>query len=526
MQHDKFDKKVRFSYFLPYGLVSPLALELSINLPSYAYAEYDPVLTMEQRLDGCRKAHNRRLTALRKMLQYGYCEEVVLKYGSLHWEEIRLYRLTRAGVYLLTNTPDHEVEQERRKNAGQAGRKKSYVQMDEDSVTKREEFYAQGVMAAYSEEAANLFRETLLEVIEDNTVTVLAAGTADAPNIQVPSRLKGNQLYRAWRQTNIEALFRANRYLTSIDRRQVSFPEKTELPEQPYEMGDFVKHTLARWYGNHPDSYQFIYPEPNDSSEARNYWASLPAFYSASEIPGFQAAMDTLKRERKINPRGANNTMGNSFAGVACGKIDYIVYHTKPGKTPWSTTMETMTALAVKRALTMYRNGTNCSDENAASEALEIDITDTIENAIMVCPTVHQFASLFSYAKAHMATQDKKRSIVGKPYKSVFIVPLNHSGVMQLRCLMYAEPEAFEETLVRSFLAQEGFSARPVSKSEKENIFRLSYGKRPVLLAHMMDFQKLYWAMEYYHSGKPMYVSCYPEQVKFIQKIMPEVDFL
>lgn len=219
--------------------------------------------------------------------------------------------------------------------------------------------------------------------------------------------------------------------------------------------------------------------------------------------------------------------MRHSFVGLAVGrKTNYIVYHTRPTKTPWYETIERATALAVNKAIeTCNSEAQNCT-ENEGENVAEGSVVKAIKNALMICPTVYQFASLFTLAKEHMPKRWAKEKRVGRPYQSVCIVPINHSGSMQLRCLMLSTPAEYEAILANSFLTYPGFTERPLRKEEHDNIYKLSYNKRPVLLAHAMEFQKLYWATEDYLEGKKFYVACYPEQVKFIRMIMPEVDFL
>lgn len=60
----------------------------------------------------------------------------------------------------------------------------------------------------------------------------------------------------------------------------------------------------------------------------------------------------------------------------------------------------------------------------------------------------------------------------------------------------------------------------------QEALYPLTFEGVPVLVAHPMNFQKLYWALEDYLNGQKFYVSCYPGQANFIKKIMPNVEFL
>ena len=112
------------------------------------------------------------------------------------------------------------------------------------------------------------------------------------------------------------------------------------------------------------------------------------------------------------------------------------------------------------------------------------------------------------------------------PFNSACIIPINRSGAMQLKTLMESDPVLLEDRLITKFSNEIGFTKSLPTNDEMENIFKLNYNGTPVLLALLMDYQQLYWAKQHYDNGRRFYVICYPEQVKFIQKIMPEIEFL
>ena len=113
MRYSDFSKEVRFSYFLPYGIVSHHALVLAVYAGDDAYIEYIPGVPMQERVRICENAHMRRLRALRAMRDYGYIEEREKASGMEEWQNILFYKLTKAGLYFLTNNIDPALEEKR-----------------------------------------------------------------------------------------------------------------------------------------------------------------------------------------------------------------------------------------------------------------------------------------------------------------------------------------------------------------------------------------------------------------------------
>ena len=273
------------------------------------------------------------------------------------------------------------------------------------------------------------------------------------------------------------------------------------------DMGTFIHRSLRDWYAKHPQSYSFFEPDLLLNDSTRTQWFNTPAFYTAAEINGFFSEQNEVD---EIPITGAKNILRHTFSGVAIGpKTTYIVYHTRPENTPWSERIEMTTIEVVQRSL--------------ATAKLAPDYAPPMEinNAIMVCASVFQFASLFQKAKDYMPKKWRKTRRVGIPYDTVNIVPINGSGAMQLRCLMLQSPHIFEMQVINSLL-----TLNPKFQRMQDNVFQLTYEDVPVLVAHSMDFQRIFYALEEYYSGTKFYVSCYPGQVKFIRKIMPDVEFL
>lgn len=524
MRKNKFNKKVRFSYFLPYGMISSLALELSIDGPAESFCEYDPDKSMDERMAVCMREHNNRTNSLRMMEKYGYVECVVRKYGEAHWERIRMYRLTKAGLYLITNTPDDDVENERQENALKPPVREvlneTYMTNTDEANALRVALYEMALRKENSAQDAYDFAQTLLEAIDADLVTVLASETAKAKEVSLTTPYKSGQFYRAWRLANIDALFKANGYLTCIDRRPMPVQEESSQSQddsiKPLNVPTFVQDTLEQWYGKFKNSYLYLDPMAS-LKENQTEWESTPAFYAASEIPGFRTLLipqaakgDDDEAVNNINLKATYNNLCYNFSGLAIGKeLNYVVYHTRQVKTPWSEATERNSIKLLQEAL-----------QKANEETPFIGADRQLRNAIMVCTTVYQFKSLFEQASKHMSKRWKKESRVGVPYNTVNIIPVNHAGACQLNYLMETAPRRIKKAIIRHLLEYPEFT------EVQDELFPLSYNKKPVLVAHLMDFQELYWAAEEYNDGREFYVTCYPEQVKFIKTIMPEVKFL
>ena len=451
------------------------------------------------------------------MKMYGYAEEVQVKYSNKGWGEVRLIRLTHAGLYLLTNTPDVPTEEERLKNAYQPQKRKlkrnSYMSSDQGLAIQRDILYNLAAASDSSPENYAQFQSLFLEAFSDGQLTPLASEPVLAKSVSMTPKIKSAQIYAAWKLMNIEALFRANGFMTSIDRRPKGIGRTVKPPQEIVESGDrldicdYAAWVLSQWYKHHPESYSFRNPAMGFEE-----WKSTPAFYPLKDLPGFESVID---EDLEMNPGGAKTIMRHSSLGVAVGmRCNYLVYHAKQKGISWAINVERNTAKAVQRVLDITAENTPIMGANR-----------TIQNAIIVCPTVHQFASLFDVEEG-IPNRWKKYTRIDAPFKSASIVPINHSGLMQLRVLMFSNPIAFEQTVISNFKKLPGFTDRPAGNNEKDNIFKLSYNGKPVLLAQLMELQKLYWAKQQYEEGKRFYVVCYPEQVKFIQKIMPEVAFL
>lgn len=518
MRSFKFDRNVRFSYILPYGFVSPQALMLAVPASESAYIVYDPDKPMEKRLTDCYQNYQARMRMIKAMAELGYIEQYKRQCGKQKWEVTTQYRLTQAGLYFLTNTPDELVEEERVKSITRLKNRNkkeiSYLPQDPQFYANRQHLYDLASIPSPTEEDLKRFEEIFLDSVEYDNLGLLALEPVLAKQVRTTSYYRTEAHYRAWKIANIEALFKVNSYLTSIDRRHLPLPLTPNIKEdEPIEIAEFCRYTLNRWYASHPASFLYVEPQEKYAKHIILEWKNTPAFYPLFEIDN--VAMN-VQLEDEINLKKSNKSYRHLCLGVAVGKEkNYIVHHTRPSGTPWAELIERSSIGSIQQRLNKENEQTPILGANR-----------TISNALMICASVAQFSALFTAAKQTNNNGRKGKYRIGAPYDSVCIIPICPSGSMQLRGLMESSPIDYERA-IRTFLLQhDGFMSRPADRDEKENVLSLTYKGTPVLLAHTMDWQKLFWAKELYDEGTYFYVSCYPEQVKYIKAIMPDVEFL
>lgn len=517
MRYAKFDKKIRFSYLLPYNAISPLALELAIPPTSEAFLDYSPNMSMEERLMSCEKGHRTRLYAIKSMEKYGYIEIVNRKAGNSQADQIRVVRLTRPGIHLLTGRYNDELEQSRIEKAGldQYYRTSvSYLPEDQDGLLLLLALnaYCDGESTALGQEMN--FETAVKEAIVSGKLTILATGMEMADDVKLTPSTKPDTLYRHWCLANVQALFKTNHYLTSID--QLPLPNTRPVPDihdqtkcPVLDVEAFTRYLLAEWYSAHPNSFTFRDPAENESESAFQEWHTTPAFYPIGDIPGFEV------KENESNVEGYkknNYTYTRTFIGLAAGNaVNYLVYYSKAKPNKWNVRAEHSSIQRVEQALI---------------KALEwVDHPHAYKScnyALYVCHTKRHFKILFDATKKRMGKKTGANRNVNAPFHTICLVPLNHAGGMQVRMLMQYSPLDIENIFAENYAkSYEGFAANPYNST-----YKLTYEGTPVLLAHTMDFQKLFNAMEDYEKGKHFFVCCFPDQVKFIQEIMPDVEFL
>lgn len=518
MRNFKFDRNVRFSYFLPYGYISTQALSLAVPANDMSYVIFDADTDMERREQICKINYQSRLRSLRIMADLGYIVQEKKSRGDKAWEVLTIYRLTRAGLYLLTNTPDANVEQERLDNIPRIQNRNknelTYTSPNPQFQIARQVLYDIASNPDATDADKQLFDSLLLESVESDGIGILATEPYLAEKVNPGYNPRADVFLKGWKLMNTEALFRANGYLTTIDRRHYPVPEsKKELDSEPTNVYDFCCKTLKQWYHKHPSSYLYTLPLESYGEQIESQWKNLPAFYPISEIDD---TLIEISIGRAINEKKSTKSYRHMCLGVAVGKEkNYIVHHTRNGSTPWGELIEKNTAESVQVRL------------NQANQKEPIfGAKRHIREAIMICPSTKHFYALFEGTKQSDVAENKRKYRIGAPYESVCIVPVNPSGAMQLRGLLESSPRSFEKAICQYLLQYEGFNQRKHSMDMDDYVFSLDYKGTPVLIAQAMDWQKLAIARDLYEEGRKFYVSCYPEQAKYLRTIMPNAQFL
>ena len=502
----------RFAYFLPYGHVSPHALELSIPDDSgFANVLYHPTVPMDQRLELTKRAHRHRTDALYAMEQSGYIEKVRRKVSSKQAKDVSIYRLTRSGFYVLTGTYDAKLEDKRISQAGRCSDRVVYgTSYQYHDRQERDDLIILNQIANSQDPNYPL---KLDAEIADREFSILASEMAAAKQVRITMSTKGDQLYRKTRLANVHALFRACGYLTLID----FLPMECVIPVidvhdpangQNLTIESFSNSVIQIWYNNHERSIRFNDPARCDDDALCNEWYHTPTFYPLGIIPGLSPYEKA--DENSFISIGSNRYHHTAIGLAAGSRCNYLVYHTNPSSVDWRPTLEKQTKTTVIRALEKH---------NEVHPHPHMDRYH--DCALMICPTTHQFKALFKDAKKRMGRRKGKARKVAKPFDALCIIPLNHAGSIQIGWLMESDPFTIEDKIIRSLR-----KANPAFLETHNPLLRLAIDNTPVFIAATMNFQKLFEALELYEKGMEFYVVCLPEQVKFIRAIMPDVRFL
>lgn len=519
-----YNRKIAFSYFLPYGFVSRYALMLAIKVHPAAFVAYDAGQTMEQRVKQCVFARNQNTVRIRNMEKGAYAEDKTKNYGKKQNEQVRFDNLTQSGFYLLTSTPDMETEKKRldavRDMMGPNDRNQKEINYMPSGKNRNIAYllYDLDSKENKSAEERALFQSVFSESVATWEVTPLANSIALAKEVSVsPKRMNGSQMFRAWRIGNIITMFRVNNFLTYLDRRHIDTGWaingisteaqcEQQVKEGNLDISAFMFHALRKWYGEHPDSYSFTNPDDSLSAN-KDAWLSTPVFYSAHEIPGFEKMYFD---DGSLLQKGQQNKLRSTFLGVGIGKeLNYIIYHTKPKKTRWISKSENTIPFTVQNGIDRYS-----PDDPVPGANREI------QNAIIFCATTYQFAALFDDLRKDKRS-GKAVGEYGYPYITMSIIPVNTSGVIQLHQLMLSTPENFIQKMTRQLIQKNaGFI------EANDLLFPLGYQNKPVLLAYDMEYYRLRRALSRYNGGQRFYIACYPEQAKFLSVLFPDAEFL
>lgn len=531
-------KVFHFVGFLPYGLATldGLYTAISGNKEPVTSMVYDPAMTMEQRLVECGKIHLRAKMRVIRLTRGGYIVKQKFKYGKYQGQEFCVCFPTKSGFFLLTNTFDDAQEEQRLmkilgddiQDYDRVIKEQNYIERrpGEGMLLYRLNRFAQGEKDHGPLEATDrdAMDKLLLEAVRARACTLLARDSLGAMMVKISCQ-NGRELFRLSQYSDIEAMFQANGFLTSLDRRPIDFTglsfrdnddDYDETEVESVSCGDdknktesnmesvlaYTKRVLSGWYSDHPDELYFAETAEvaaiKDPVQKKAIWKNTPAFYSVFDIPGMLEA-------------GMKRTLRRTFLGVAVGKeANYMMYHAKPSKTPWIERLEYNSSIAVQDVI----------NEAGGADSM-MGANRDMRSAIIVCKTVTQFEAFMKQAVAKSGGKLRPREVVTAPFRSIHLLPLNPGGAAALRGLMLQTPVQYEESLVDNIC-----ELNPDFKRTQDRTFQLTYHGQNVLVIHDMSMQRLFNAWAEYKNGKRFACMCYPDEVKFIAKLMPELTYL
>ena len=528
-----FARKNVFSYFLPYGMLNRKALNMVMPRSKAFDTIYDPESTLDVLADICQRRWNINADQIRVMRRSCYIEERKYSYGKNDAEQGEYYQMTHSALNLLTGVVDWDLEGKRQaktkrimKAYGQSIRSTNFMPSQE--ATKLLTYLEMlSDNSCESDERRNQYEQILHEAIYCWDITLLGIAPQMANEVNPGCvGLNGTQKNRACKLASIMAMFRQNQYLTYLDRRPMdtkwiiggmysASDWKERVATGKADIMTLTYHCLRQWYADHPQSYLFADPQRNLSENYTQWW-NTPVFYDLQEIP-----------QLFINPKsdepaatGQKNTLRNTALGVAIGVYDnYMIYYGPSRKFKWHKGIEQIASKNVQDALNNYDR------KNPIRGANKI-----INHAIMFFDSVYQFETLFAdLLRPNNRTQ--RPGNIPSPFAGMYLVPINTSGLQQLRMLMEYPPYEFMQNLIREICEIENKYA--TAHKTETRIFAthdlrypLSYENTPVLFAYDLEVGKLRQALIDYQLGKSFYVACYPEQVKYIRRLMPTVKFI
>lgn len=517
-------RKVLFSQFLPFGIISRNVLDIAMRVNPVADTIYDPNVSMQARVAACERTRMSNTARAGAMERSGYVTSGNYKFGEYKCDQFFEFMLTRSSFFLLTGTPDAETERERvrlasdRMRPADRDKKEMNYQPSPDLQTLNQFLYAYATEDAHQPEDSELYDELFWEAVFAWDITPLANVIGHAKDVAPLLRpMNGRRQYQLWRISNVNAMFRQAGFLSMLDRRHIDTnwafnglcaQEPGQTDESPnWDIPAITSFSLRKWYADAPDSYLFGDPGKSLKSNCEA-WASTPTFYAVNEIPGMKP---TVFEESICGATGHKNIVRHTCVGVGVGTVaNYMIYHTKPRKEAWKSGIERTSALAIQEAL----NGYNLNSPVLGAGRI-------IKNAIIFCDTIFQFGALFEDVIKVEKYYHKKTSNYGYPFESFHIVLLNGAGVKQLSRLMLSTPIDVIKNIAREI--------REMDSSFMDTgdlTYPLAYKNLPVFLAHDLDLYRLRRAIEDRRAGRKFYVMCYPEQVKYLRKILPDVEFL
>ena len=344
------DPKVRFSYFLPDGILSSAAAEIIVPNPfdskdilrCIGDHSIDTVclsMSMEDRSKEIELAYYRRHKSLSKLEKSGYIISKKKKSTASKTKSQSVVLMTKSSLYLLTETEDQDTELKRLTESGFFEKENyetflgniSYQDLSPDAIYWRRSLNELDAKKKDSPEAAVEFVSFLQKNLARYGYSPLVCESLLAKEVRLGLHGGPSQTDSQMRNMEIEAMFKFNRFLTCIDRPRIvmrdveqDLDEYRNNPDSVLWLSTFTLVTLRDWYNAHLSAYTFLGADPErDDYVSREVWLRTPAYYRLNNLNGL---VDCLKEKNEISTR---NVMGYNATGVAVGVANNLTNSSK-----------------------------------------------------------------------------------------------------------------------------------------------------------------------------------------------------
>ena len=161
-------------------------------------------------------------------------------------------------------------------------------------------------------------------------------------------------------------------------------------------------------------------------------------------------------------------------------------------------------------------------ERNVESYEPLLEAGRTITDALFFCRNVNLFATLFQPNKSG------KRTKFQQPFQTICIIPIGCVTTFQLRKILLLGPWGAKQDGIRRLLKASPAMREHITSlvDQRDSIFSVDYNGTPVFVAHTMMWGEIVSAIELAEDGKDFLISCYPDQVKFFKKVIPNARFL
>ena len=511
-------KKVRFLPYFPYGFCSKYATAIEGKNNPFAslfLAGDDP----DELIQASDNHRRKTLDKAQYLCTKNYARNIQRACGTPAMN--RSFRaLTKLGLTVLVEAPDEaasdDFEDASVTNDVNGGIKEDHFRSGSASSTELRNTLIETAGTEHQE----FFNETLLDAVIEGRLTPLTQAINLVQDTKINLDKYGtNQRYAIWRDSHIQAMFMANGHLTYLDRRpyDTGFSIDGIEDEESFQryvqkngltLPAFTFKALTEWYKNNPGFYRITQQYPDTSEEAREKWLHTPAFYTMREFPNFEGKSASDKDK---NGKSHQQVFKATHIGLATGKkLNYAVYHGKPGEFKWQPQREQ----AAKKE-------TEVAVRHMKTQNPDIHCNDAVDFALYFCSSAYQFEALFERTKKKHELYKKMPYLTNEPFSGMYAIPVNDSGTTLLWLLMELTPSDIEFNIHQSIV-----KARPDIHTTGNLHYPLTCNGKKVFSGYTMDFAKINFALEDHLDGFDFLIACFPDQISWYRKIFPGKSFL